>query len=285
MGLLAPTRGPEQFASPPTSKAATCESAISSRGERPGLRRRLLAVSVLLHSLFARLVGFVGVLAAVCTALLVAGASPAAASEASSNLSAINSARAQHGLKPLSMSSNLVSVASRWSQHMASGGCSGSASICHNPNLTSQVSGWQKIGENVGVGGSGSAIQSAFMNSSHHRANILDPAYTRVGIGTVKGADGRLYMTQDFMKPMGGTSVSPKRTTSAPQATARRTASTAPTARSTRPAPVIKAAAPRAVVNPMTARLRILTARAAGAKDPVSQAFAFHSAMGSLTAS
>ena len=32
----------------------------------------------------------------------------------------------------------------------------------------------------------------------NHRANILNPDFTDVGIGIVTGPDGRIYITQDF---------------------------------------------------------------------------------------
>ncbi|MDX6284707.1 MAG: hypothetical protein QOG53_192 [Frankiales bacterium] len=242
------------------------------------------------HSVAARAVGLVAILAALMTALLVTGATSAYASSESSNLSAINSARASHGLKALKLSSSLSSVARSWSAKMASGACPGSDAICHNPNLTSQVHGWQKIGENVGVGPDVSSIQNAFMNSSHHRANILDPSYTMVGIGTVTGSDGRLYITQDFEKPMGGTTVSPpkviKHTTTTHHATTSRpsthSTSSAPAHRvATRPA--VRPAAPRPTGTTWTAKLHVLTSRTGTASDPVNQAFTYHSALASLT--
>ena len=228
-------------------------------------------------SILPHLVGLAAATATLGTVLLVAGVNPAAASSSSSFLSDINHSRSQHGLRPLSMSSSLNSVASSWSQHMASGGCGGGQSICHNPNLTGQVSGWQKIGENVGVGPDENSIENAFMNSSPHRANILDPAYALVGIGTATGKDGRLYVTQDFEKPMGSSTSSPKTTSSS-----HKPASAAPV-RGTRSAPAVKPATPRSAASQLTARLRSLTARAGAATDPVDQAFRFLSTMRSLT--
>jgi len=34
--------------------------------------------------------------------------------------------------------------------------------------------------------------------AKNHRANILNPEFTDVGIGIVRGPDGGLYITQDF---------------------------------------------------------------------------------------
>ena len=46
--------------------------------------------------------------------------------------------------------------------------------------------------------------QAAFMNEPplghNHRANILDPDFTHVGIGIVRGSDGMFYITQEFVQ-------------------------------------------------------------------------------------
>jgi uncharacterized protein YkwD len=39
------------------------------------------------------------------------------------------------------------------------------------------------------------------MNSSGHRANILNTNYTEVGIGVRRAADGSLYVVQEFIRP------------------------------------------------------------------------------------
>jgi hypothetical protein len=96
------------------------------------------------------------------------------------------------------VSSDLSSIANRWAAHMAA-----NRSLAHNPNATSEVCCWQAMGENVGVGGSVSQIQSAFMGSSPHRANILSTTYTQVGIGTARGSDGQLYVDELFRLPSG----------------------------------------------------------------------------------
>ena len=201
-------------------------------------------------------------------------------------LSDVNSSRQSHGLRPLTMVSDLHSVATRWSQHMASQG-----TISHNPNLQSQGGDWQEIGENVGVGPSESSIEQAFMNSPAHRDNILNPDYTEIGIGTATGSDGRLYVTQDFRKPMHSSSSSSSGSTSHTTSTThhRSTTTTAPKSSSTtkhyssvahpstrRPAavPVVKRPAPRAVPT-LAARMAGAAQAASGANDPVKQAFAF----------
>ncbi|MDQ6649222.1 MAG: CAP domain-containing protein, partial [Actinomycetota bacterium] len=127
----------------------------------------------------------------------VLGAAPAGAGS-SDFVSCINSARAANGLRALSASGDLAAVAQSWSGHMAAAG-----GISHNPGLTSQVSNWQVVGENVGMGPTTGALCNAFMNSPAHRDNILDSEYTQVGVGTVV-ANGTIFVTEDFRKPSGG---------------------------------------------------------------------------------
>jgi len=129
-------------------------------------------------------------------------AAPIAASADSSTnaqfVSYTNSARSQHGLPAYVVSSDLTSIANQWAAHMAA-----NRTLAHNPNATSQVCCWRAMGENVGVGGSASAIQQAFMGSYEHRSNILSSTYTEVGIGTARGSDGQLYVDELFRLPSG----------------------------------------------------------------------------------
>ncbi len=52
-------------------------------------------------------------------------------------------------------------------------------------------------GENVGKGTSVAAAHSHFMNSSDHRAAILNPKFNSVGVGAACSG-GTLYVTEDF---------------------------------------------------------------------------------------
>jgi hypothetical protein len=105
----------------------------------------------------------------------------------------INALRASKGLRPLSVDPRLVNVARGWSQQMAS-----SNNLSHNPNLANQSpSDWTKLGENVGYGGSESSIHQAFVNSPHHYANLVDPAFNAVGVGVVQ-VGNTVWVTEDF---------------------------------------------------------------------------------------
>ena len=113
-------------------------------------------------------------------------------------LSSLNSARASNGAPALSVAGDLTSVARSHSRVMADSG-----NLHHNPSLGSAVSGWQKVGENVGRGPSVSSIHSALMNSPGHKRNMLDPAFTQVGIGVVVDGGGQVWVTQVFRQPVG----------------------------------------------------------------------------------
>lgn len=110
-------------------------------------------------------------------------------------VTAVNRERAAQGLSALSTSGDLTSVARSWSARMAD-----DSKLYHNPSLGSQVSGWKKVGENVGRGPSVDAIHAALMASPGHRRNILDPDWTQIGMGVVV-RDGTVWVTQVFRTP------------------------------------------------------------------------------------
>ncbi len=61
---------------------------------------------------------------------------------------------------------------------------------------------WSAYGENVAAGQrSGTEVVSAWMNSPGHRANILNPAYTEIGVGYAVDSEGRPYYAQVFARP------------------------------------------------------------------------------------
>jgi uncharacterized protein YkwD len=118
-------------------------------------------------------------------------------SDEASFLSLINRDRAANGLSQLEWTPQLVDVARVQSARQAQAG-----TIFHNANLASEVTGnWVVLGENVGMGGSVGALHDAFMNSPHHRDNVLGD-YDRVGIGIVMGGadNATIFVTEVFWK-------------------------------------------------------------------------------------
>jgi hypothetical protein len=211
-------------------------------------------------------------LSAALLATTLVGLTPAPASASGPNtssiLSAVNSARANAGRRPLSLQSDLSAVAYRWSQHMASTG-----TLAHNPSLTRQVSHWRWVGENVGYGPSWSAVEVAFMNSPAHRSNILDRDYSQIGIGVVV-RNGRVWITQVFRSPSGSVSASnpkPRKTTSSSRTS---TPAAKPTARPARkPAPTPTQLLKRRIT---TAKAGLHEAKGA---DPLADALGFADVM------
>ena len=209
-----------------------------------------------------RLAALVATTAVAVGALAAAAPAAHASTEESQFVSLANKERANRGLRSYSVASDLVAVARRHAQRMAA-----KHSIYHNPNLGSEVTGWQAVGENVGMGGSASSVHQAFMNSTAHRANILDGDFTQVGMGTAYDDKGVLYVTQVFRKPMGSTAPAPApapkpRTTTAPKAVYKPVATTTTVAKpvATTVAKPVAKAAPKA--DPKAAlRQRLAAAR------------------------
>jgi hypothetical protein len=193
-----------------------------------------------------------------------------------------NAERSSRGIRTYAVRSDLVAVARRHAARMAARG-----SIYHNPNLAGEVSGWQAVGENVGMGGDVASIHQAFMNSSGHRANILDRGFTEVGMGTATDSQGRLYVTQVFRTPDGSATAAPAPTqprpaVQQPAPTTTRTKATAP-----RRAPVARRLAPaKPAVDPakqLAARLAAARAVAGRTRSGVlHQAVGYHDVMRTL---
>src|SRR5688500_9562509 len=118
----------------------------------------------------------VTMLALTMTPVLTGTASADSISDESSFVSRINSLRASRGLPALVVDVRLTDVARAWSASMA-----GRNVLEHNPNLSSQApSTWQKLGENVGYGGTVSQVHDAFVNSPSHYRNLVDGAFNAV---------------------------------------------------------------------------------------------------------
>lgn len=149
-------------------------------------------------------------LASLATVSLGLSAVADSASEAGF-LAKINASRAANGLAALSVDGGLRSHARNHTQDMIDAG-----EIYHSSSdelKAAAGSGWSKLGENVGRGGTVDSLHKAFMDSAGHKANILGD-YNYAGIGTAS-SDGVLYVTVVFMKKGGGSTT----TTTAPAAT------------------------------------------------------------------
>lgn len=126
----------------------------------------------------------------------------AAAGPEAHMLDLVNGERAAVGLPPLAWRDDVAAIAEGWSAYMASTG-----DFRHNDayfsEATRQAIGSETRGENVSTAGSIDSSHTNLMNSPPHRANILSPEYTHIGIGAVQDASGRWWVTQGFMRPSG----------------------------------------------------------------------------------
>ncbi len=118
-----------------------------------------------------------------------------------------NSAETRGHALPLKWNASLAVVARQHSRDMLMRGYFG-----HNdpdgksPGMRVKAAGidWQAVGENIAAFDSVPAAEAAFMNeprfAHNHRANILSPKYTEIGIGIVQSRTGRYYITQEFIE-------------------------------------------------------------------------------------
>ncbi len=134
-------------------------------------------------------------LAAVCVVPLAAQSSP---EQLVADLA--NQDRAQQGLPSLTWDPALAAAATQHAELMA-----------QQPALSHQYEGEQdlasragsagahfrSIAENVAMAPSPQALETEWMHSAPHRANILDPHYNTIGIGIVK-KNGYYYAVEDF---------------------------------------------------------------------------------------
>ena len=111
--------------------------------------------------------------------------------------SMVNQTRASKGLKPLARNDKLVTMARQQADRMEAKG-----NIFHNPNLSGDINAtglnWRRVGENVGMGPNVDLIEKAFLASPGHYENIVRAEYNTMGIGAVKGDDGKMYVVQVF---------------------------------------------------------------------------------------
>ncbi|MBU2702116.1 putative protein YkwD [Sporomusaceae bacterium BoRhaA] len=115
----------------------------------------------------------------------------------------MNADRSAQGLANLKVDSRLTSLAEKYAQDMVNRNF-----FSHtNPEGQSPFDrmkqagiSYSAAGENIAVNQNVAAAETAFMNSAGHRANILNTAYTNVGIG-VAYKNGQVYVVQEFIKP------------------------------------------------------------------------------------
>lgn len=112
----------------------------------------------------------------------------------------VNEVRAQNGLKPLTANWELSRIARYKSQDMADNGYFSHTSPTYgSPFNMIRAFGlsYRTAGENIAYGQTTpQMVMNSWMNSSGHRANILNSSFTQIGVGY--SPDGN-YWTQMFI--------------------------------------------------------------------------------------
>ncbi len=113
----------------------------------------------------------------------------------------VNQERARAGLNPLAIDYQLVKLARLKSQDMVDKGYFGHYSPTYgSPFEMMDRAGvkYRYAGENLAGAPAVEAAHRALMNSPGHRANILNPEFTRIGIGVASGGPYGKMFTQMF---------------------------------------------------------------------------------------
>lgn len=118
-------------------------------------------------------------------------------------LKLVNEERAKQGLKSLKLSTTLTSIATVKSKDMAVNNYFSHTSPTYgSPFEMLQHFGvsYRSAGENIAAGQKNAQeVMNAWMNSSGHRANILNSSYTELGVGYYAGGSYGHYWTQEFI--------------------------------------------------------------------------------------
>ncbi|HEY2772212.1 MAG TPA: CAP domain-containing protein [Solirubrobacteraceae bacterium] len=119
----------------------------------------------------------------------------------------VNQQRSRNGLPKLHESRLLDRSAQHWAHTMIASG-----DFTHGASFSARISAvgfaWSSAGENIASGyPTPRAVVGAWMASTGHCQNILNPTFTRVGTGvtphTVGGYSGGATWAQDFALPRG----------------------------------------------------------------------------------
>jgi len=110
------------------------------------------------------------------------------------SLAFVNQKRSENGSGGLSMDPDLTAAAEGWAAELVR-----SQELGHNPNLGDAVPDrFRTWGENVAYSSTADNIDQMWWESDGHRANILNSAYTSIGIAFVEDGSGTTWAVQVF---------------------------------------------------------------------------------------
>ncbi|HBY8829567.1 TPA: sporulation protein [Clostridioides difficile] len=115
----------------------------------------------------------------------------------------VNIERAKAGLNPLTLDSSISNVATKKSQDMIDNNY-----FSHNSQtygspfdmLKKFGISYKTAGENIAMGQkTPKEVVNAWMNSEGHRKNIMNPNFSKIGVGVAQKSGGSIYWTQIFV--------------------------------------------------------------------------------------
>ena len=120
----------------------------------------------------------------------------------------VNDDRRSHGLATVTRRPDVEEIADGHSAAMAA-----ARDIWHNDAYftasTKRRLGASRVGENVALNRDADDAHRKLMASPQHRANILDPGFSVIGIAVAADEEGRLYITEDFLEPVRAPAATP----------------------------------------------------------------------------
>lgn len=128
----------------------------------------------------------------------VPAAASAAGGAAGEVFALTNAQRSKAGIPALKSDPGLDAAAAEWARHLAAS-CTFDHSTSAWRNSRIAAFGWVASGENIAAGQpDAQSVVTGWMNSTGHRANILDKRYTGLGVGYATGKCYRTYWVQIF---------------------------------------------------------------------------------------
>jgi len=129
----------------------------------------------------------------VLVGLTVAALLVACTPDEGNHLDAINQFRKANGVPALQWEEGAYAKAHSWSEKLAADG-----RLSHSVLSQGVPAGWHLLGENVAMASTLDAAMNALENSPGHRANLLNPKFTKVAVGVVK-SNGLYWVTEEFI--------------------------------------------------------------------------------------
>ncbi|MDV9274670.1 CAP domain-containing protein [Clostridioides difficile] len=115
----------------------------------------------------------------------------------------VNIERAKAGLNPLTLDSSISNVATKKSQDMIDNNYFSHDSPTYGSPfdmLKKFGISYKTAGENIAMGQkTPKEVVNAWMNSEGHRKNIMNPNFSKIGVGVAQKSGGSIYWTQIFV--------------------------------------------------------------------------------------